>query len=537
MRKRHIGIAKPSFFALLAGCIAAQGAVLPSIPEDDPSLPLLERLDGSGGCALPERRPWPGEAVLACLDALDSAALDPVERAQVARLRRRLSLRDSAEAGWGARPAWSSERDGRTDRLFLDLDAAAYGSVLTDSGDATSGIGGIRLRPRVDVLFGDRLLLWSRPFQIVEVSDRKRWAKFTDARTGTYQTALFASAGDTGRARTVDGVEGGIEGEILGMRLRTGVLRTAWGPLPEPLMFSGEASPFPLTEVAARIGPVEAIVLGGRLTGDTFAERRYLYGHRLSWIGRTWSASWSEAAISVGRGLEPLYLVPVFPIIFVEHQIGDPDNRQMDFDASWRPRPDVELSAELFLDDLQNYFGFLSDGWGNKWALGAALRLRDFTGRRTLDRLQVSRIEPWTGGPSSAVLPGDERNPPIHFGKSLGSALGPNSLSCLWDRRQDLSESWTLLSSLRAQWKGEGPGSSVDDLNWRDSSGTWVVAHPTKSWLSGAYHTRARVVLGAERRFLRDQWRATLELGAESSDQGGSRETTPVARWQVAFRG
>jgi|GEM_PF-1323222 len=538
MRAHQVGFRRAFPFALVAvfGVFPVEAAVLPSLMEDDPASPLLERLDGAGGCRLPDRRPWPGEAVLSCLDALDSASLDDVDRVQVARLRKRLALRDSSHAGWGRRPAWSSERDGRADRLFLDLDAETHARLVTDSGNTLSGIGGVRVRPRVDVLFGDRLVLWSRPFQIVEFSDRARWVKLTDARTGTYQTALFVSQGDTGRARTIDGVEGGIEADVLGTRVRSGVLRTAWGVLPEPLMFSGKADPFPLTEASARIGPVEATVLGGRLTGDTFAERRYLYGHRLRWIGGDWSAAWSEAVISVGRGLEPLYLVPVFPIIFVEHQIGDPDNRQMDFDVSWRPRSDVELSGELFLDDLQNYFGFFSDGWGNKWALGLGLRLRDFTGPRVLDRLQVTRIEPWVGGPSSAVLPGDERNVPVHFGKPLGSAIGPNSLSLLWDRRQDLSEAWSLLSSVEASWKGEDAGSSIDDLNWRDSSGAWVVAHPTKSWLSDGYFTRQAVSAGAEWRFL-GQWRSSLELGAEITDESGPRKVHPVAKWMVAFRG
>lgn len=524
-------------FASLLGALPSRAAVLPSLTEDDPALPLLERLDGAGGCRLPDRRPWPGEAVLACLDALDSAVLDGPDRSQVARLRKRFALRDSAGAGWGPRPAWSSSRDGRVDRLFLDLDAELHANTLTDSGNTLSGVAGVRLRPRVDVLLGDRLVLWSRPYQLVEVSGRGRWVKTNDARTGTYQTVLFKESGDTGRARTADGVEGGVEAEVLGVRVRSGVLRTAWGVLPRPLMFSGEADPFPLTEASTAIGPIEAVVLGGALTGDSFSERRYLYGHRLRWIGRNWSASWSEAVISVGRGLEPLYLVPVLPIIFVEHQIGDPDNRQMDFDVSWRPSSDVELSAELFLDDLQNYFGFFSDGWGNKWALGLGARLRDFTGPRVLDRLQVTRIEPWVGGASSSALPGMERNLPVHLGKPLGSAVGPNSLSLQWDRRQDLTESWSVLSSVEAAWKGTDDGSSIDDVNWRDSSGTWVVAHPTKSWLSGGYFTRQQAALGAEWRFLGGQCRSSLELGAEISDQSGSREVHPVARWMVAFRG
>jgi len=514
---------------------SGRAEVLPSLPEDDPAIPLLERLDGMGGCRLPDRRPLPGEDVLACLSSVDSNALDAADRRQVEGLLHRISLRGSFPGGWGWRPAWESRHGDRTDRLLLDMGVEGHALTSSDSDGGVSGIVGGRLRPRVDVLLGDRLVLWSRPFQLTEASNRARWTKELDPRTGVYQTALFAGQGEAGKARTVDGLEGGLEAELVGVRVRSGLLRTTWGSLPEPLMFSGGTDPFPLTEASTRVGPVEAVVLGGRLTGDTFREKRYLYGHRLRWVGRTWSASWSEAAISVGRDLEPLYLVPVFPIIFTEHRLGDPDNRQMDFDAAWRVRPDLEISGEIFLDDLQNLLGFLSDGWGNKWAAGVGIRARDFTGTRTLDRLQATRIEPWTGGPSSAVVPGAERNLPVHFGKPLGSALGPNSLALSWDRRQDLSESWSWVSRARCEWKGTDPGSSVDDINLRDSLGLWVVAHPAKRWLSGAVLTRQFLSSGAELR-TSSSWRVLLEGGVESSDASGERETWPVLSWRVSYR-
>ena len=532
-RRRPFGIV----FVLLGqvACLTTQAEILPSLPEDDPTAPFLERMDGLGSCRLPDRRPWPGEAVLACLSGLDSTPLPAMDRTQVAQLRKRLSLRDSFPAGWGTRPAWETRHGDRTDRLLLDLGAEGHFLSSSDSSGDVSGILGGRLRPKVEVLLGDGVALWSRPSQLTEISDRARWVKEMDPGTGVYQTALFAKPGEAGKARTVDGVEGGLEAELVGVRVRSGMLRTSWGPLPEPMMFSGETAPFPLTEASTRIGPIEAVVLAGRLTGDSFREKRYVYGHRIRWVGTNWSAAWSEAAISVGRDLEPLYMVPVFPIIFTEHQLGDPDNRQMDFDLAWRPRHDLELSSELFLDDLQNLLGFFSNGWGNKWALGLGLRARDFTGPRTLDRFQVARIEPWTGGSSSSVLPGQERNLPVHFGKPLGSDLGPNSLSFLWDRRQDLSERWSWLATARASWKGTDPGSSIDDLNWADSAGTWIVPHPTKTWLGEGYYTRQILSTGAEARFA-GQWRSRTEIGIESSDQYGKRDFWPVFSWKVAFR-
>lgn len=510
--------------------------VLPSFPEDDPSMGFLERLDGLGECRLPDRRPWPGESVVACLDGALPVLEDEQDRTRARELRERLSLRDSMPAGWGARPAWESLREGRSDRLFLDLAADGHLLTASDSGTGTSWILGGRLRPKVEVLLGRRVALWSRTTQLTELSNKARWTKELDPGRGIYQTALFAEPGEAGKARTVDALEGGIEAELVGVRIRSGLLGTAWGSLPEPLMFTGNAEPFPLTEASTRIGPVEAVVLAGRLTSDTYRERRYLYGHRLRWVGASWSLAWSEAAVSIYRDIEPLYLVPVFPIIFAEHRLGDPDNRQMDFDATWRPSRDFELSAELFLDDLQNLLGFLSDGWGNKWALGLGLRARDLTGRRTLDRFQITRVEPWTGAASSAILPGDPSNVPVHFGTSLGHGSGPNSFSATWDRRQDLSDRWTLTARAGLEWKGTDPGSSVRDLNWRDSSGTWVVAHPRKEWLAGDLTTRQTFATGAELRFAR-AWRAVGEAGVESSDDSGKREVLPLLSFRIHFRG
>ena len=148
--------------------------------------------------------------------------------------------------------------------------------------------------------------------------------------------------------------------------------------------------------------------------------------------------------VSVDHDLQPLYLIPIFPYLFTEHYLGDPDNKQMDFDASWRARPGLELSAELFLDDLQNYFGFLSNGWGNKWALGLGVKAAGWTGSGSLDKFQATRIEPWTGTASSAVLPGAPSNVPIHFGEPLGSQVGPNSASLVWIHSQDVSKALDL---------------------------------------------------------------------------------------------
>jgi hypothetical protein len=526
--------------ALLLASLS-EAAILPSVPLDDPAYGLLDRLEGNAGCHLPPRRPWPGETVLRCVDSLlASPSIQASDKFRLAGLRKRLALRDSGSQT--GRLLW---RDGQ-DLASFDLGTSAYahaidrkipvGAELRDS-IGSDNLLGFRLRPRVDVLLGDDLLLWSRPRQLVELSDQPRWIKNADPRQGIYQTALFGKPGELGRARTNDWIEGGIEFQTRLGRVFAGLTPLEWGDLPmEPLMLSGRTESVPLVQITKAVGPIEATLLGGRLIGDTWEQRRYMYAHRFAWNGPNWRFGWTEMILSIERDVEPLYLVPVFPYVFTEHYLGDPDNKQMDFDVSWRARPDLEISGELFLDDLQNYLGFLSSGWGNKWALGLGAKLSGWTGKGSLDKFQVSRTEPWVGTASSAITPGRPSNLPVHFGKTLGEGIGPNSASVAWMHSQDLSESWTWNAGLAATWKGTDTGSSIYDRNWHDSTGTWAVAFPRKKWLSGDPIHRQNLTAGCEWRFL-PGWRAIVEVSLSRLDAPGADATWhPGFSTGVSFR-
>jgi len=478
--------------------------VLPSLPLDDPDTDLLRRLEGRAGCELPSRRPWPGEAVLACLDSLSvSPDLTPADRARASAAQRRLAPADS---GWGL-VEWTEG----SKRVRLDLGVTAYASAdreRTLSGTLRSDtIGrdvraGFQARPRVDVILGQDLSMWSRPIQFVEVSPDRRFDKESDAEAGVYQTALFAGPGELSRARTHDWLEGAVELRGAFGRASMGLLPVEWGDLPVmPLMLSGNTSPFPLVQVVQSVGPIEATILYGQPIGDSWSEDRRLYAHRFAWATRNFTLGFSEMVIAVDRGVQPLYLIPVFPYLMTEHLLGDPDNKQLDLDAAWRIAPTLEVSAELFIDDLQNLLGFFSNAWGNKWGLAFGARLSDWTGTGTLDRIQVTRMEPWAGTASSSILPGQHGNAPVDFGAPLGWTAGPNSGELDWIHRQDLSEDWSWTLSAHALWKGTDSGSNIADRNWRDSSGTWVVAHSTKTWLGGDLLDRQELIFLAERRF------------------------------------
>jgi len=519
-------------FVLVAA--SAWADLLPSLPLDDPDTDLLLRLEGRAGCELPSRRPWPGEAVLACVDSLRaSPTTDPNDRVRLDALRRRIAPSDS---GWGL----FSRTDGAK-KFRLDLGATVYASASRERVGAGYGradtigrdvLAGVQLRPRVDVILGPNLVLWSRPLELVEISPDKRFAKEMNAKDGVYQTALFASSDtQSAVARTHDWLEGAIEASGSFGRASAGLLPAEWGDLPvEPLMLSGRATPFPLGQIVQSVGPIEATMLYGQPIGDSWSEDLRLYAHRYAWKTPSFTLGFSEMVLSSDRGVQLLYFVPVFPYLMTEHLLGDPDNKQMDFDLAWRVRPGVEISAELFIDDLQDVLGFFSSHWGNKWGLALGARLSDLTGKGTLDRIQATRMEPWAGTASSSILPGEHSNAPVDFGVPLGWTSGPNSARLDWIHRQDLSDRWSWTVTARALWKGTDSGSSVSDLNWRDSSGTWVTAHMRKKWLSGALIERQEVSLLAERR-LAPAWRITLGAGL-------SRLSVPdrEVRWIPAVR-
>lgn len=509
--------------------LVASNATLADFPLDDPATGLLWRLDGRSGCDLPSRRPWPGERVLACADSLISdSTLSVDDRSRIEALRSRL---DPSQAPWHLLRWVDGERT-----LGLDVGATAYQRA---SGERTPAgidrkdtidrdvLAGLRVHPRVDVLLGPNIAMWARPEQLVELSPDRRWDKESDAASGTYQTALFAKKGQLSYGRTHDWLEGAIDWNTSLGRGTFGVLPVEWGDLPiEPLLLSGRAAPMPLGQVVQSIGPVEATLLYGQPIGDSWTQDRRIYAHRFAWKSRTWTVGFSEMVVSVERGLQALYLMPVFPYIMTEHVMGDPDNKQMDLDASWRVRPNIELSAELFLDDLQNYLGLFSDAWGNKWGLGLGLKASDLLGKASLDRFQATRMEPWAGTASSAVLPGEPSNAPIHFGAPLGWSAGPNSGALQWIHQQDLSRTWTWSASFSARWKGTDPGSSSLDRNWRDSSGTWVVARDTKAWLSGTVLDRQDAAVGFQVR-PGPSWHLDGSLGAIRSWTPAEESWTP----------
>jgi hypothetical protein len=527
--------------------------ILPSLPLDDPAMPWLERWQGRPGCELSSVRPWAGEDVLACLEHLDTIILTPTDRIQVGSIRRRLDLRDH-NGGYGLRPAWKSKNN--QDLIALDLGASSYArfsgralavvshqdslGVELDTLSHDLVLGG-DLHPRIDVILGEEVSLWSRLSQTTEISDGRRWLKSFDPDHGVYQTALFAKeGGKASYGRTSDWLEGALEVNSSWLRGQAGVQRLRWGMMPlHPMLFSGEAVPMGWTSVRKDVGPISSEVLYGAPIGETYAEDRKIYAHRTLFDLGSWMPlkfAFSEAMISNGRNFQPLYLMPVFPLLFTGHYVGTPDNLLMDFDASVRLSPKIELMGELFLDDLQNVLGFVSKDWGNKWGLSLGGRLTDMVGVNSLDLFQITRIEPWVYTTSATDLPGSAYTTPVHFGSLLGHPSGPNSLTLEWQHRQDLSPKWSWLVSGSSVWKGLDLGSS-----WRDVNGTGFeqgvlqVKESKKQWLSGDLAKVFRAGGGLEWR-LGSQLRMDVQGGGAWQDSSGVRDIWPELSCKLSWR-
>jgi len=534
--------------------LALSGAgILPSLVMDDPATSWLLRWDGKPGCHLPDVRPWPGEAVVACLEGLDTTALSTTDRLKREQLLERLDLR-GPRPGYGWHPAWRSGPQGR-DILAVDLGAEMHAGFAgrdtvvgrkTDSVNTLRSVshdlvGGYVLHPRVDLVLGPEVTLWARLRQLTEVSDVQRWHKLFDADHGVYQTALLTKDERLpSYARTSDWLEGALEMDFPWLRAQAGVQTLRWGSAPvTPLFFSGNAEPMEWAGVRKSVGPVSAEVLYASPIGITYTEERRLYAHRTSFDLSAWlpvEFSFSEAMISNSRPFQPLYLMPVFPLFFTGHYLGTPDNLMMDFDLAVRPAAGVELTSELFLDDLQNFLGFFSRDWGNKWGLALGARLSELTGRGSLDLLQATRIEPWVYTTSATDLEGQPYTTPVHFGKLLGHPSGPNSLTLDWIHRQDLDLDWSWQARAQGLWKGTTLGSSWRDINGTGfEEGRLTLKQPRKNWLAGDLVSQATLAAGVQWRF-HPQWRLDAEVGGAWQDSVGHGRIWPVASATLAWR-
>jgi hypothetical protein len=289
---------------------------------------------------------------------------------------------------------------------------------------------------------------------------------------------------DSSHARSSDLPRGGVRYSIDRMELETAIDYLRIGPATfYPLLLSGNAPPLVYGRGRWELGPFEYIQLAGQLKSQK-DKAKYLYVHRLNitlWRQRL-TLGINEAVVNgsttdeqgpadsnnalrpeyygKSRSWEWAYLIPFVPYKFSEHFLGDRDNVFISFDGEMRYPRHHRLYFEFLIDDMTSPWTFLSDDWGNKWALTAgcqyfgAFREKDLTAT-----FEYSRVEPWVYTHFSG---GSHRF--SHFNRGLGMPLGPNSDALVMAVEARITPRNSVGLRLTNTRKGIGRGSDITDV-------------------------------------------------------------------------
>ncbi len=185
--------------------------------------------------------------------------------------------------------------------------------------------------------------------------------------------------------------------------------------------YPGQGAPMLQARTVFNLGPFRYTKFFAERTGLFSDSSAHVSAHRLetSLPGEVKLGIYEVVVYS--RPFEAAYALPLVPLLFAEHYLGDRDNIGLGFDASWIPTAGLRLHADLFLDDLLNPAELLGDYWGNKYAFSVGLETVDLLLKGSSFGLEYARVEPWVFGHHT------QDNQMQHFGHLLGSSLPPNS--------------------------------------------------------------------------------------------------------------
>lgn len=338
-----------------------------------------------------------------------------------------------------------------------------------------------------------------------EYSTLRKWEKAMDPRRGIFQTPIMTENAEPGHFMGYDEFTAYIKTRLPWFDLKAGNDRISWGYGDTAgLLLSGAGKPFLHLKIDRVIGRLCYTFLYGRLTADTYQERRIIYAKRTAYTPWAWlSLGFSDAVITVNRDFEPMYCFPVLPFYFTEHFLGDQDNRTMSLDAMSLVRGKVALYGELFLDDISNLFGMFSNkSWGDKWGTLAGVKVIDLLPflPASMIRGEFIQLEPWVYT-TSARIGLEANNYPVNFGRPLGNQLGPHSRSLSFNISGQYNARIGGDVGFQRFWKGDSAGSSIFDRNDPipdTSNGTMVMVRPyeTKRYRFTAFN-RDRSVISA----------------------------------------
>jgi hypothetical protein len=405
------------------------------VPADDPSVPVLRRVQVRAGILGTQAWPQSERQALAPLSAAGTAA-------DSAWLRSALPAFRSPAFGWSD-PA-------RGNSFFFEPEAEAELRMGGDSGDARiAGLGG-----RIYGRFGAHLSYFSHARIFSEFTDKAQFThQFSPELGETY--SVEKGAGDSLLPdRSYNRFESYIVADWPWIRLKAGRDRLHMGPgYFTSLTASRETPPYYLLEARVDFAPwltLDDYLL--RMTDTDHEIRKYANLHRFEFKpSRAWTFAFQDIVIYQDRDPDARYVLPLVPIMFSEVNNGGLDNSAMSLDFAFAGFRSLRVWGEIFIDDLLGPASFFDDFWENRWAGLAGFQA--VLPARWADAdlvMEYGHVEPWTynGRKSQTSFK--------HFNVPSASRLGPDSRT--WDTQLSWRPARWLELRERFSWTDKGLG-------------------------------------------------------------------------------
>jgi hypothetical protein len=257
---------------------------------------------------------------------------------------------------------------------------------------------------------------------------------------------------------------------------RFGVARDAahWGPgIFGNLVFNQDAVPFDQVNYTFTLGSLRVASLYGDLligTSQAYSQEnlrsRNLYAHRYELsLGKRVTAGLCEQLILFDQS-RPYLFVPFFPLFIAKgFMYEEANNGNISVDLAVRVSDKGLVYGEFLVDDLESPTSFWTKNYvQNKWAmLVGAHWLANVPWGEAGAIAEFSRVEPWVYAhfnPNTAQT--------AHLGYPLGNPFGPNSMAVQMKPYFRFHRSGYFGLKSTWLWKGEGPGSGLNDSTPRN---------------------------------------------------------------------
>ncbi len=414
----------------------------PNVRNDPTRDEFFYRISTRHGVPLPAAfyaQPMTACDVLGFLDKVDSlgmtGALSLPEISDAKDLRRQIS------SDYGLL-SWKSKTGDSHVNVRLALSDTSSMERGNKSGVFTRGIISPSLYANLgNVSFFGNLDVWT-DYRSDTVYHRSTYEPYDGVAYNLYGRA------DSSHVRSSDLPRGGINFVEGPVRLEAAIDRLKDGPAVEsPLTFSGLAPPETYLRGQVSFGIMDYVQAFGMLQSEKGLPK-YFYMHRLDFplLSSRLNVGITEVVINgsttnqpstdsgsanalrkpyygVSRGWEIGYMIPFVPYVFLEHYLGDLDNKNLSFDISLAYPDNFRWYFEWFIDDMTSPWTMFSNDWGNKLAgtLGCQYFGRVFNRDLTVTT-EYCRVEPWV---YTHFYGGSHRYD--NFNIPLGAPLGPNS--------------------------------------------------------------------------------------------------------------